>query len=892
MMQKGDNPYDILDVPQNCDYLILKKAYRKFALATHPERKAGDATRFAKIANAYELLGDPSSRHNYDLQQRFRDRSRPNNAGYDPDAPDFPYDISEQYDPSQPDQTLVPNNTLQAHHRDEDHDMSERREVGEIVGTSSWVTYTVMEKGQPVTKRRATKVYSRSPRKGAPLPKAISHTFQIDPFTMFQEEFPEGWKPHAKMRRSSSADPKKKKSNSSDNESVGSRSRRKSKKKSTEAAATEPEIATPSKVRRSKRRGSCASDGKGGISSSNHAPSTDDNMSSPKSGNMSSPKSGGFTGNHEGDSEHSEVITHSGSKKVNVSLTSPSSNIIFSPAQKKKMLALSAATTPKSKISGIQPISLSDFVSSMNPGYLDDSEPSLHAPDDDDDQAGNAEETTPSSTRRQSLKSSNHDHDSNHHNVEAVTHSGSKKVNVSLTSPYSHLIFSPAQKKKMKALSAATTPKSKTSGIQPLSLSDFVSRIHPGNLDDNEPSSRSPDHNEMVDHSESAGSAHATSANPKPQIQDPADNQSVGSKATKKKTSSETKKAKSTSKTKKLKKKNSHSPKDLNGSLQALTLEQGMASIMQGDFADSESSLHSGKDKAATRLGSKTEMGSLELNTGSVGGKSKKKKKKQKPTVPKTKKKSRSKSPLDESGSSLKAGDWAGSESSLREDEAVVVQQSGNQHDHSPSNNSSHSSFSRSSSFTSPRPRIKYHRINHTNEKANPQNGKRIIRPLPPDYNSDSDSDEDNDDSDDDDRGNNEPSPSKAKNMVLPLPPDYDSDSEDDTSSDDDDGDDVYFGDRPSNAASLVTTRNRATLPSPKADPVRFVYKNGKRVVLRPSTSVARGSEILSPITTKRDASGSTTNETVGRSKGNRSEKRIIFRNGKKVVLPPDTNEN
>ena len=101
-MQKGDNPYDILDVPQNCDYLILRKAYRKLALATHPERKAGDATRFAKIANAYELVGDPTSRHNYDLQQRFRDRSRPNSAGYDPDAPDFPYDISEQYDPSQP----------------------------------------------------------------------------------------------------------------------------------------------------------------------------------------------------------------------------------------------------------------------------------------------------------------------------------------------------------------------------------------------------------------------------------------------------------------------------------------------------------------------------------------------------------------------------------------------------------------------------------------------------------------------------------------------------------------------------------------------------------------------------------------------------------------------
>ena len=844
-MQKGDNPYDILDVPQNCDYLILRKAYRKLALATHPERKAGDATRFAKIANAYELVGDPTSRHNYDLQQRFRDRSRPNSAGYDPDAPDFPYDISEQYDPSQPDQSLVPNKTIQTHPHEEDHDMSERGE--ETVGKSSWVTYTVMEKGKPVTKRRATKVYSRSPRKGVPLPKATRHSFQIDPLTMFQEEFPEGWKPHAKMKRSTSADSRKKKSNASDSDSVGSKSRRKSKKKSTEAVAAETDIATPLKVRRSKRRGSCASDGKAGISTSIHSPSTGDNFSSPRSG-----------GNPD-----VEVVTHSGSRKLNVSLTSPNSKIVFSPAQKNKMKVLSAATTPKSKISGTKTLSLSDFVSSIHPGNLDDTEPG----DDNDD--------------------------SYQHDVKEVTHSGSKKVNVSLTSPNSHLIFSPAQKNKMKAMSAVTTSKSKVSGIQPITLSDIVSSIDPGSLDDSEPGD---DEDELMDRSTSAGNGTVSSTNLEPQSQDPVDNQSVGSKGTKKKKkqTSETKKSKPTSKSKKPKKKSSRSSNDLEKGLQGLTLEQGMASIMQGEFADSESSLVD-HDKVVTPLGSKTGRGSVDLDAGSVGGKSKKKKKEKKktPTVLQTKKKSKSKSSLDDS---LKVGEWEGSESSLRED-AAVVHQLGNKQDHSPSNNSYHSSSSHSSTFASPRPRIKYHRISQTADKeTNPQPGKRIIRPLPPDYNSDSDSVEDNYDSDDDHRVNHEESLPKAKNMVLPLPPDYRSDSSDsvdDDSSDDDEDDHDYYGGRQSRAASSGPMGNQTTLASPKADPVRFVYKNGKRVVLRPTaaTTTVRGSDASSPIAVRREASESTAMDTSDRSKGNAMQKRIIFRNGKKEILPPDSSD-
>ncbi len=277
----------------------------------------------------------------------------------------------------------------------------------------------------------------------------------------------------------------------------------------------------------------------------------------------------------------------------------------------------------------------------------------------------------------------------------------------------------------------------------------------------------------------------------------------------------------------------------------------------------------------------------MEVDAGSVGGKSKeKKKKKKKLTTLQTKRKSKSKSALDDS---LKVGEWDGSESSLRED-AAVVHQPGNKQDHSPSNNSYHSSFSRSSSVASPRPRIKYHRA----EEMKPQPGKRIIRPLPPDYNSDSDSVED---SDDDARVNNKESLSKAKDMVLPLPPDYDSDSSDSdddrsSSDDDDDGDDDYYGGGHSRAVSSGPMGNQVRLASPKADPVRFVYKNGKRVVLRPTATTvasAGGRDTSSPITTpRRDVSVSTAIDTSDRSKGKAMQKRIIFRNGKKEVLPPD----
>lgn len=57
--------YEVLGVPKDADVAAIKKAYRKQALAHHPDR-GGDQEKFKEIGKAYEVLSDPEKRKIYD----------------------------------------------------------------------------------------------------------------------------------------------------------------------------------------------------------------------------------------------------------------------------------------------------------------------------------------------------------------------------------------------------------------------------------------------------------------------------------------------------------------------------------------------------------------------------------------------------------------------------------------------------------------------------------------------------------------------------------------------------------------------------------------------------------------------------------------------------------
>lgn len=61
--------YQLLGVSRNADSVEIKKAYRKLAHQFHPDQNQGDKEaeeKFKEIANAYEILSDPTKRTQYD----------------------------------------------------------------------------------------------------------------------------------------------------------------------------------------------------------------------------------------------------------------------------------------------------------------------------------------------------------------------------------------------------------------------------------------------------------------------------------------------------------------------------------------------------------------------------------------------------------------------------------------------------------------------------------------------------------------------------------------------------------------------------------------------------------------------------------------------------------
>merc|ERR1719193_225493 len=61
--------YKILEVSTDASQNAIKKAYRKQALAWHPDKNKspGAEAQFKKIAEAYEVLGDEQKRRRYDM---------------------------------------------------------------------------------------------------------------------------------------------------------------------------------------------------------------------------------------------------------------------------------------------------------------------------------------------------------------------------------------------------------------------------------------------------------------------------------------------------------------------------------------------------------------------------------------------------------------------------------------------------------------------------------------------------------------------------------------------------------------------------------------------------------------------------------------------------------
>ena len=86
--------YEVLGVGRDCDDQVLKGAYRKLALAHHPDRNPGDhhaEEKFKEAAEAYSVLSDPQKRAAYD---RFGHQGVASAAGGGFDTSGFP-DLSD-----------------------------------------------------------------------------------------------------------------------------------------------------------------------------------------------------------------------------------------------------------------------------------------------------------------------------------------------------------------------------------------------------------------------------------------------------------------------------------------------------------------------------------------------------------------------------------------------------------------------------------------------------------------------------------------------------------------------------------------------------------------------------------------------------------------------------
>ena len=70
-MGDKEDYYEILGLSSDASDDDIKRAYRKLALKTHPDKNGGDDAMFKKINLAYETLSDPDKRREYDNPNPF-----------------------------------------------------------------------------------------------------------------------------------------------------------------------------------------------------------------------------------------------------------------------------------------------------------------------------------------------------------------------------------------------------------------------------------------------------------------------------------------------------------------------------------------------------------------------------------------------------------------------------------------------------------------------------------------------------------------------------------------------------------------------------------------------------------------------------------------------------
>ena len=73
--------YKVLGVDASADQKAITKAYRKLARETHPDTNPGKEERFKEVSAAYDVIGDPERRKEYDEVRRLGPAASPFGAG-------------------------------------------------------------------------------------------------------------------------------------------------------------------------------------------------------------------------------------------------------------------------------------------------------------------------------------------------------------------------------------------------------------------------------------------------------------------------------------------------------------------------------------------------------------------------------------------------------------------------------------------------------------------------------------------------------------------------------------------------------------------------------------------------------------------------------------------